>query len=99
MTYQILNPTTGEIKATLNDAAIRRLQAAERRANHRDFDNRYGSTTRHPYGVVSPARRPRKYQPRTRRPGREASLVVELAKAVVVIVVGFASMALLYAVM
>lgn len=60
MTYQILNPDTGEIVRTLDSAAVRRLQAAERRANWRNFDTRYGNNRRHPHGVMRSDRRPRK---------------------------------------
>lgn len=46
---------------------LQQLASVDRRANHRDFDNRYGSNTKHPagtqrapYGIVVPKRR--KYQ-------------------------------------
>lgn len=41
----------------MNDIASRlaRHQAAEHRANRRDFDGRYGTHKRKPYGTVQPS--------------------------------------------
>ncbi|HET6924846.1 MAG TPA: hypothetical protein VFH39_03395 [Candidatus Saccharimonadales bacterium] len=45
----------------MNPAALSRIQAAERRANQRDFAIRYGTHKSHPYGYVPQKRRTARY--------------------------------------